>query len=391
MDKVKPIAIIAFIISAYFLIYYFYQGILHPIPLAGDSFDYHIPIETSILNGSFLNPIHFTQFRWFYPGSTEALNSVFIILHIPLTLSNLFATIVLFFTCLKLGLTFLKNKYFSLLFASIVISLNVIVRWLNAVSIDIWLTIFFLISLIMLEKPQKKISYFLKLGLVTGMIIGSKYSAILFLIPLFLVYGKSIVSKLNLSRFMAFIIPFSTVGLFWYIRNLLVTKNPFYPVSILWFKGKELFIGNVFNVSVKYPIQMFNAFFGEYKLWILAPIFALLFIIYRVYKKQFFLNGISKIFIIGLINFIIYFSFPTSYQPWIMVSSLRYSYPVFIPLILGIFILSQNYKKEDLLGYFSIINALPVLSMVFYPKLVLILLPVTIIFLYLFGKFKFNK
>lgn len=391
MDKVRVIAVISFIICVYYLVYYFYQGILNPIPLPGDSFDYHIPIEKSILNGTFLTTLNFNSYQWFYPGSAEAINSIFIFLHIPLTLSNLFASVILFFTCLKLGLIFLKNKYLSLLFASTVISLNVVTRWFNAVSIDIWTAVFFLLSIILLENPQKKVKYFIFLGLVLGMLIGSKYSAILFLIPILIIYQKNVFSKLNIHRLISFLIPFSLFGLFWYIRNFLVKQNPFYPMELFGFKGRVLFTGNVLNESIKYPMEMANSFFSEYKLWMFAPIIAAIFIIYTIYKKKFVTNNITKLFTIGIINFLLYFSFPTSYQPWIMVSSLRYSYPVFIPLILGLFVLSQKYKKEDLLGYFSIANSLGVLSFVFYPKLILFFLPVSAIFLYFFEKYKLKQ
>ena len=94
----------------------------------------------------------------------------------------------------------------------------------------------------------------------------------------------------------------------------------------------------------------------------------------------------NKLFLIGLINFIFYFNFPTSSQVWIMVSSFRYSLPAFIPLILGVFLLAAKYKKEEFIGYFALANMINVLTMVYYPKLVLIYLPLSLFIFHVLNK-----
>ncbi len=383
--KLRLIANVCLIVALYYFVYYVYLGIINPIPALGDSWDYHIPIATTILDGRFLNPSDFKLPQWYYPGSSEAINALFILLHIPLTLSNIFATCVLFFCLLYLAKVFRLQYYYAIIFASAFTTLNVVVRWLNAVSIDVWVAVWFALAIVLLENPKKNYSYFAKLGLVLGMLIGSKYTAFIFFLVLSAFYFKNIIKVLTLSRFLMFLVPFSIFGLFWYIRNYIYTQNPFYPLLVLGFPGKEIF-GNyrVWNVGLKYPITMFDSALAEYKMWIFVVILALLWLIYQyLIKRQYHLNSINKLFILGLTNFLFYFTFPTSEQPWIMVSSFRYSFPAFIPLMLGTFLLAAKYKKEELIGYLAVGNMIMVTSLEYHPKLVFIYVPLALLIFYL--------
>jgi hypothetical protein len=216
MQKVNMLAKVSLLSALYYLIYYIYAGILNPLPLDGDSWDYHIPIAVSILDGSFLSHPHevITQWhrpeshgsyrsrgllfipQWYYSGSSEAINALFILFHFP-TLSNMFATIVLFFCLWKLALTFRLSYYYALLFAVTFCTLNVVLRWLNIVSIDVWVGVWFTLGVILLEKPKQSLFYFAKLGFVLGMLIGSKYTAWYFLIGLFIFYSHNLIRYFN--------------------------------------------------------------------------------------------------------------------------------------------------------------------------------------------------
>src|SRR6185437_4487196 len=112
-NSIRVITNIGIIIALFYFTYYTYYGITHPIPAPGDSWDYHIPIAQSILNGSFFTLPHVTIPQRFYPGSSEAINSLLILLHIPLTLSNILAMIVLFFCLYKLARCFRLKQYYS--------------------------------------------------------------------------------------------------------------------------------------------------------------------------------------------------------------------------------------------------------------------------------------
>lgn len=390
MSQLKTISFIALIIWCYYLVYYTFLAILNPVPGPGDGWDYHIPISQSILNGSFLHPEHFRLPQWYYPGSSEAFNSILLMLHIPLTLSNLFPIIILLYACFRLGITFRLPYYTSLLFALTFVTLNVIVRWYIAISIDIWLAVFFVFAIILLENPQNSYKYFSKLGFVFGMLIGSKLSACYFIVLLTIVYWKNIIKVLTIKRFGVFLVPFSLFGLFWYVRNFIYTHNPFYPIIILGLKGGVDFSKDTIWIeSIRHPIQMANAFFGEYNIWSILVFVALgIFIYNKIKKRKLSIYGINRLYIIGIVNLLLFLTFPTDFHPWIMVSSFRYSLPTFIPLILCVFLLASYYKKDVMLGIIAIGSMLMVLPMAFYPKLSFLYLSLAFILMYVIKKYE---
>lgn len=389
MSAVKYFALISLIIACYYFTFYIYWGLITPLQ-PGDSFDYHIPISKSILDGSFLNP-DFEQVKQYFPGSSEAINSIFIALNIPLTLSNIFAILILTIYCYKLGTTFRLNRYFALLFALTIFTSNAVIRWMNAVSVDIWIAVYFIALIILLEKPKKTLLYFLKLGFFTGMLIGSKYNAIYYILILFAVYIQNLYLSVNWKRFIIFLIPVTIFGLFWYIRNYIATQNPFYPISMLGFPGIQNFGGylsadNAFwQMILIYPFDIFNAAFGEFKLWIFSIfIVASEFIKQIIKNKDIHYDQNIRIFAIGIVTFILFLTYPTEKHTWIMVSSFRYSFPAFITLILGVFIIASKYKKEKIVCIISLGSMLNVISMAYFPKLLLIYLPISIIIFYVF-------
>lgn len=383
MKHLQIFANICIIIAFYYLVYFVYQGIVSPIPQPGDSFDYHIPIAKSILDGSFLSAQYpFSKYQYFYPGISEVFNSLFIFFNIPLTLSNILPSVLLAISCFLLARAYKLDKFSSIIFATSIFTLNAILRWLNAVSVDVWVGVYFVLALYFLKNPKKTVFYFLKLGIVFGLLIGSKYSAILFSLVLFVFYGKKLVKILNIKNIISFLIPFSLLGLFWYFRNFLATGNPFYPTPLLGLSGKDVFNQTtILNTIFKYPLEMFNALFSEYKLWFLSILTALV-----ILWKERLITDTTILFLIGLVNLAVFTIFPTDNHTWIMVSSFRYSYPVFIPLILGVFLYFKSKRKMEWLSYFSIANMLSVFSISYQPKLILIFLPLAILLIYFLNK-----
>src|SRR5207249_448018 len=116
----------------------------------------------------------------------------------------LFAILILAICCYKLARTFHLKRDYSLLFALTIVTVNAIVRWMNAVSIDIWIAIYFILLIILLEKPEKKLSYFAKMGFLAGMLVGSKYNSFVFLVVLFIFYIKNILAIINFPRIIGF-------------------------------------------------------------------------------------------------------------------------------------------------------------------------------------------
>jgi hypothetical protein len=316
-------------------------------------------------------------------------------LHIPLTLSNILAIFVLAICSYYLALTCKLNRYFALLFALTIVTLNVLVRWMNAVSIDVWVGVYICLLIILLEKPKKSMWYYLQLGFVSGMLVGSKYNVIIFLVILFAIYCKNLIKTITFSRIIIFLIPFSIFGLFWYVRNYFLMHNPFYPIATLGFPGIKdygkflVFDYTMWGVGLKYPINMLNAAFGEYKLWLFSIFIVIGALFHQFFiRKNFEFDTITKILLIGFINFLIFLNFPTDQHTWIMVSSFRYSYPAFIPLILGVFLLAAKYKKELLLSFVAIACMLNDMTMTYYPKLIFIYLPLAFVLFYFFERQK---
>jgi len=372
---VKTVAKISLFFVLHLLLYHFYVALrINTLPWEGDSIDYHIPIAKLILNGQFFAPSAQIP-QQYYPGASELILAVFMFLHIPLNLYNVLAWIVLFFVCVKLARVFNLDYYFAILFATTVVTLNTIVRWLLAQTIDIWLVNFFILSLVLLERPKKSIVYFVWLGIFLGMLLGSKYTGIGFFIVLIAFYSNKLLRFLDLKRFAGFLVPFSIFGIFWYARNYMLLGNPLYPLNFLFFQGEKLFTDNIWSVTLAHPIQMVNAFIAEYKIWSVSVVFAPFALFYLVRSKIANIDVIKKVFLLGIINFIFYPFFPTSNQEWIMVSSLRYSYPAFIPLILGFFLLAERFKKKEFLSLIAAGNMILLHPLTYYPKLVFLYIP----------------
>jgi len=381
--RLQVLAKIALLIFLYILVYYTFFA-FNSKPTEGDSLAYHIPIATSILNGSFLNPASYFKHPTmeYSPGSSEAILSLFMIIGLPLNIYNVVGLIILVFVLYQLALQFGLEKNYAIIFAATFCTIHTVVRWLSAQTIDIWLAIFFSLTLILLQKPEKKISYFLKLGFSAGMLIGTKYTGPLFLLVLCLFYFKQLLKSINVQRFIVFLFPFTLVGLFWYIRNYVLTGDPYYPQSIPFFRGKEWHILDwaVWKIIFLYPtgfIRTWNAFVSEYTVWVVSLPFTIFFLISK-YKK---INtakyrNIVILICIGLMNFIIYFFLPSGPYDNLMVTGFRYTYPAFIPLILSVFIIAQKYKREEFLSVISLINMIMIAELSYHPKILLLYVPV---------------
>lgn len=370
-------------IFLYVLVYHIYIG-LTTLPIEGDSVGYHIPIARAILNGQFIRfPDSFgdsLKILHYYPSSSEVILAGFILLGIPLNLYNVLAYLILFFVARRLGGTFGLKKNLALIFASSVCLLPVVVRWLSAQTVDIWLADFFLMSMILLERMGRGWQYFLKLGFCLGMVVGTKYSGPFFAGILGFIYFKKLINCLSLSRALVFMIPFTVFGLSWYLRNIWLVGNPFYPQPFLGFAGDPSWPKldwPVWRTILFSPQMMVNAFIGEYLGWVVLLLAAPVFLIKTfIRNKNILTDKTALLFLIGITNFIFYLLLPAFNSYTVMVSNIRFTYPSLIPLMLAFFLVAKKFKKETELLLFVVICGLFVLPFLdYHPKLILLLLP----------------
>lgn len=379
MNKFTKIILIFFI---YLIIYFIYFAFSYPIP-DGDSLNYHIPIAKAFLNGNILNPekIDGIPFMKYSPGASEGILALLILIKIPIQLFNVIGVIFLFVVCYFMGKKMgLKNDP-SIVFAVVISSLPIMLRWINMQIIDIWLAGFFTFTLFLMEDLKRKNSHYLAIGTSGGLLIGSKFSGPLYFLILLLFNFKKILKNINLKLFILFLIPYSIFGLFWYFRNLFHTGNPFYPESIIFFpkSGFEILSTQVWEVSfMSYDgLKTFiNAGFGEYSLWFFS-FFISIYILFKNFKKRKF-NKITKMILIGLSNFIIFLFLPSDHYFHIFVSVFRYTFPVYIPIILAIFLYAKEKGKEEYIYLITFVSLLVSPIYEYHPKVILIVLPIAL-------------
>ncbi len=364
---IKYFSFTALTFFLYFLLYGGLMGLLHPIPAPGDSYDYHIPIQQMILNGTFLHPIHVKMVQWYYPGSTEILNALFLALHVPLTLSNIAAIFFLAVMLWKLCYRVLEDYYLSLFVALVIVTQHAFIRWLNAVSIDIWMAGFFVYLLFLLFGELNRDRLYTLLGFSSGMVLGSKYTGVGIVAIMGILFGKKILSSLTPKRLFLFIIPFLVFGISWYIRNFLIVGNPIYPLPLFSLPSTSLFQDSILNQLFDHPILLMNAFIAEYKLYSLIILGSLFYGIYKLLQHD--RTNQLTLFILGSLLNILFLFYPTSSQPWIMVSSFRYSYPFALVIILWFYTLIKGHKGLPYLLLFSLLNLSVVSSFSYSPKL----------------------
>lgn len=371
------IAIFAYIILVF--------GILGATSLyrEGDSLNYHLPIAKAYLDLSVYNPelIQGTPFLVFQPGINQGIVAGFMLLDIPLNLFNVLGLIVLFLACVYVAKRVGLEKSYSVVFAGSVTTLNVMLRWANTQIIDIWMLIWFLLILGFIQKIENNPKYFFVLGILSGLFIGSKYTGPIFLLILFLVYFNKIYKQINFKNILAFIIPFSIIGLSWYFRNYYYAGNPFYPEPFLFFKGDESFgiletpVWNTTFTRGLTGIKFFiDALISEFTLFSVA-IFAPLLLFIRDIRK----NAILRtLLVVGTLNLLFFAFLPSDRFYNIVVSVFRYSLPAFITLILALFVAGQRYKKESYLAIFTMTNFLFLSLIQYRPKLIIIMLPIIV-------------
>lgn len=313
-----------------------------------DSVAYHIPLAEKIIDGTiFTNPVSSKadDLALYYPASSEYILALFVLMHIPLNLFNVIGLLVLLYSLFNLGTTFKLNKEKSLTFALSVATLAGFTRWLPTQIIDIWLSIFFIWALILLEDMNKNTRNYFQLGIALGFLIGSKISGILFFLALLPFYRKRITKNLVSKKGFVLVSSILIVGLPWYIRNYFLTNNPFFPLDFLFLQGAEndvFYDSSLLITLISDPRNMYqftNALVSEYVMWGLIPFLLFIYLMKHVISKQKLSVDISRLMCIGFLNLLVFIILPAWENN--IISSFRYSYNAFIPLVLAWFLIDE--------------------------------------------------
>jgi len=334
-----------------------------------------MPIARSFLNGEVLNVPKDANSYINYPGASNAILAIFILFSLPVNWFCLLGWIILFFLLKKLGNHFGLSNPLSLVFATTFTSTLSILRQIPTQSIDVWMGVWFVMLMILLEKPAKTLRYVLLLGTVVGMLIGSKYSGPIYLI-VFLVYAKALFKIVSSKRIVAFLTPVLLIGVFWYVRNYLAWGTPIYPGTLLWMQGipdldlpkymlwKLILAGNVYG--------FFEALVSEYLIWAFSVIPVGIFFIKNLkHRNQ---PEMKKIFRLIAVSFLVLLvSLLLSFKPNFEISNMRYLFPLIILFTLSSFLIAQKYKREKEIAVVALLNAVAAVSyLVYHPKLVIL-------------------
>lgn len=350
----------------------------------GDSINYHIPIANAILDFNFIDPslIQGAPFLIFQPGVNQGVLAGLMLVGLPINVFNVIGLIFLFIVCIYVARRFDLERNLSIVFAGSVVTLHVMLRWINTQIIDIWMLIWFLLILGLLQKIENNPKYYFILGLTSGLLIGSKYTGPFFLLIIFIFYISKLISNLNIKNLVAFIIPFTVIGVSWYVRNYYFAGNPLYPEPFLFFKGDESFgilETRVWETTILrgyIGINFFvDALISEFTLWTIAIFAPFLLFIKEIRRNK----PLKTLILIGSLNLILFAFLPSDRFYNIVVSVFRYSLPAFIALILALFLAAQQYKKEMHIALFAMTNFLFLSQIQYRPKLVIIMLPIIFI------------
>lgn len=352
-----------------------------------DSLTYHIPLAESFARGNITDLLHIPQGLGYYPGVGEMVLSILVKLRIPLGFYNLSSIVLLFLGLRKLGQVFKLGKEYSTIFAASVCLLPSVLRLVPTQKIDIWLATLFVYLIILFKKSQKSLSYFVVLGIVTGMLIGVKYSGILVALALCLVFFKAVKTKISLKGLFGLTLPVLVIGGYWYARNYVLFGNPFFPLGLFTFPSHPDFSNIVWKSMVESIVAkgglalIIQAYFSEFLLWTISPLIVMYYFVST--KKK---NTPSDLICLKLLALILLFCLlPQPVGPYYQsaVSFMRFLFPLMITLMLLVFMIAKKTKTLNKISFVAFLSSVAVLPQFdYYPKLIIIwLIVVGIIFI----------
>ncbi len=378
------------IIVGIFIIWFltsFYFGIITP-PNEGDSLNIHIFAAEKILNGTIFSLDYSKDL--FYPSSTELLLAFFISLKIPLGLFGVFSVGALFTGSYLLGKELFNDKNYAAVFATSVALLHGIIRWSLTQKPDILMTASLAFTLWIMLKKKREILDYLLLGLFCAVFVGAKFNGPIYLLVILIPFYKVFVKEFSIKKTIYFLIPFLTIGCSWYIRNIIVTGDPFYFPDY----SNIVSEGSLFNYTLRayifQPVAMANAYLSEFMLWSLGITLVPLYIFIK--RKEIKDNTnllIAKLFTSAFIILLISFAFPYRAFYYQLVGTMRYTLPMIFLIMICVFLIAKRYGHEKLIALISIPMIIVSQMQDYHPKIIIPI--VGLIVVWYFRKSLVNK
>ncbi len=253
-----------------------YQG-LTTTPAEGDSLAYHLPIAQNILQGKFSDFENeadlFDSLLQYYPAASHLILASLVLIGLP-QLFNVAGWFAFIASGYVLGLTVRLSKRSAFILGIVLSTLTAAVRLLPTQTIDIWLAVFYTLSLALILLPVKSLKQTLALGVSLGMLIGTKFTGPALAIPLVVLFWPSLRQKHDWRWYLALFTPILILGCSWYLRNWYFRGDLLYPASHPAFALDEW---QTWQTVFSSPAQLFRflqALISEYSIYALLLVAA---------------------------------------------------------------------------------------------------------------------
>jgi hypothetical protein len=297
----------------------------------------------------------------------ETLAAVMARLGVPLNLFNWMGWILWTGVAYGLARRGGLGKEAAVVLAVAVAMWPTVIRLINNQTVDIWLAVWWGAVVVKMTKINKRLSDWVWMGVYLGMMVGTKYSGLLFALVLIGVFGKK---WWGLGwKNIYWLIPFGVVGGFWYLRNWILVGNPVYPATVAFWLGDpnfKLMDWRPWMTLLKHPGLIPNALVSEYLVW---PILIMLPAVVR-----------NRWVFLGLLNLAVFLCLPS--WPQNMISDLRYTLVGFLPLLVAGWRWMKDTGGEEVMAMVAVMCMAAELTQLDYrPKLfLLIMVGIAIIF-----------
>jgi dolichol-phosphate mannosyltransferase len=346
------------------------------------SLDYNVPIAESIVSGGMWR-LGLDNPYMYFPGSSHVILATFLLFKIPVNLFGLVSWVFLLWGCKKLGETFGLRKDMAVMLAASFGMTVAVVRTIADQSVDKWLCLWFVMSVILLEKLKSNWRHFFGLGMSMGMLVGTKYSGPLFAAAILIVYGKILIKSLNWKRTIILVVTVFGSGLIWYARNYFLTGSPMFPANLPFFKGYPNFTQQdwmLWKIPFEYPagiIPLINAYISEYTIWTLAWM-PIVWVVWKSLRHKMKIDsGLKRLIVltatVGGVGLLLPITPAYKIELYHIISDMRYVYIFVLLQMLVVFLLAQRYGYTKLVIMVSLAAMIPAFSFVsYYPKIIMV-------------------